>query len=44
MLWEKLVMACSNVVVAKSRVRELEIELLENEMSLKRSAETLGIE
>jgi uncharacterized membrane protein len=41
MLREKLVTASGDLVVAKSRVRELEMDLLEDKMSLKRSAETL---
>lgn len=41
MLREKLVTASGDLVVAKTRVRELEMDLLEDKMSLKKSTETL---
>jgi len=41
MLREKLVVIGGDLVVAKSRVRELEMNLLGDKLSLKKSAETL---
>lgn len=41
MLREKLVVIGGDLVVAKSRVRELEMNLLDDKLSLKKSAETL---
>ncbi|KIM90094.1 hypothetical protein PILCRDRAFT_171861 [Piloderma croceum F 1598] len=41
MLREKLVAVGGDLVVAKSRVRELEMNLLDDKLSLKKSAETL---
>ena len=41
MLREKLIAVGGDLVVAKSRVRELEMNLLDDKLSLKKSAETL---
>ena len=41
MLREKLVVVSGDLVVAKSRVKELEINMLDDKISLKKSAETL---
>jgi hypothetical protein len=41
MLREKLVAVGGDLVVAKSRVKELEMNLLDDKLSLKKSAETL---
>lgn len=41
MLREKLVVVSGDLVMAKSRVKELEMNLLDDKLSLKKSAETL---